>query len=302
MPTRKKIPTDVETQVLVLSRRRCALCFAIDSVQDEKRGQIAHIDQDPTNNSLPNLVFLCLSHHDAYDSSTSQSKGYTPDELKHYRDELYSTFRPKQLVSRDTRRSTHHKKRYFSEDNLKYVWDDAFFLVAAGLVPEKDIIPEILALYAPEYELRTIRPIVTIMVNGLLEQHKKSQASWPQVTDCDRLDAAFAELESNGIVCRQDFADCLSCGYAEIWGELKKEKRAGKTIRGFTFFHQQDTEHAVLHGGIHLGYGSLVDDEKADLAIAGEVAETLRRHGLRVNWAANIKQRIEVELDWKRRR
>ncbi len=302
MSSRKKIPIDVETQVLVLSRRRCALCFAIDQVQDEQRGQIAHIDQNPSNDSLENLVFLCLDHHDAYDSSTSQSKGYTQDELKHYRDELYSTFRPKGVISREIGRSRLHKKRYFSEDTFKYVWDDTYFLVAAGLVPEGDIIPEILAMYSPDYDMRTIRPIVTIIVNGLLEQHKKNQALWPQVTDCDRLDAAFAELDRNGIICRQDFADCLSCGYAQIWGELKKVKQAGKTVRGFAFFHQQDTEHAVLHGGIHLGYGSLVDDEKADLTIAGEVADTLRQYGFRVNWTNNIKQRIGVELDWKRRR
>ncbi len=302
MLNRKKIPSDIETQVLVLSRRRCALCFALDQIQEEQKGQIAHLDQDPSNNSLGNLVFLCLNHHDAYDSSTSQSKGYTEDELKHYRDKLYSTFRPKGGTSGKIRRSRRRKKQYLNEEELKYIWEDAYLLVEAGLIPDEEIIPELLGMYSYNYELRALRPIVNIIASGLLEQHMKLQASWPQTTDCDRLDLAFAELENNGIICRQDFADCLTCGYAEIWDEVKKVKRTGKTVRGFTFFHQQDTEHAVLDGGIHLGYGSLLDDEKADLAIAGEVVDALRRHGLRVEWADTIKQRIGVQLDWKRRR
>ncbi|MGF1619286.1 MAG: hypothetical protein ACFCUR_01585 [Rhodomicrobiaceae bacterium] len=53
-------------------------------------GQIAHVDQDSSNNSEDNLVFLCLTHHDQYDSKTSQSKNFTKKELLHYRDELYA--------------------------------------------------------------------------------------------------------------------------------------------------------------------------------------------------------------------
>ena len=61
-----------------------------------KKGQIAHLDQDPSNNNLANLAFLCLDHHDEYDSKTSQSKGLTKGEIVRYRDELYAanaTFR-----------------------------------------------------------------------------------------------------------------------------------------------------------------------------------------------------------------
>lgn len=56
---------------------------------EEKSGQIAHLDQDSLNSKFENLVYLCLDHHDKYDSSTSQSKGYTKKEVKSYRDDLY---------------------------------------------------------------------------------------------------------------------------------------------------------------------------------------------------------------------
>jgi hypothetical protein len=50
---------------------------------------MAHLDQDPANSAAENLAFLCLEHHDQYDSRTSQSKGLTPQEVKCYRVELY---------------------------------------------------------------------------------------------------------------------------------------------------------------------------------------------------------------------
>jgi hypothetical protein len=51
----------------------------------EKKGQIAHLDRDPSHNDPDNLAFLCLEHHDQYDSRPSQSKGLTPEEVKRYR-------------------------------------------------------------------------------------------------------------------------------------------------------------------------------------------------------------------------
>jgi len=90
MAKRKSISKPVETQILTLSRRRCAICFGLSRDLSNKQGQIAHIDHDPGNNVQGNLVFLCLDHHDQYDSTTRQSKGLTPAEVTHYRQELYS--------------------------------------------------------------------------------------------------------------------------------------------------------------------------------------------------------------------
>ena len=54
----------------------------------EKKGQIAHLDRNASNNSPDNLAFLCLDHHDQYDSRPSQAKGLTIEEVKRYRTEL----------------------------------------------------------------------------------------------------------------------------------------------------------------------------------------------------------------------
>lgn len=87
-PPRPSLPSQTETQVLVRSRRRCCLCVFLDGRDEVRQGQIAHINQKRDDHRLDNLAWLCLEHHDIYDSRTSQSKGITEGELRHYRDEL----------------------------------------------------------------------------------------------------------------------------------------------------------------------------------------------------------------------
>lgn len=90
MATRKKIPEGTQFEVVYLSARRCCMCLAIESDFGEKSGQIAHLDQNRTNDDLDNLAWLCLPHHDAYDSKTSQSKGYSKSEVRKYRSLLHT--------------------------------------------------------------------------------------------------------------------------------------------------------------------------------------------------------------------
>lgn len=86
---RTPVPGDNQHQVLVLSRRRCCICFGLHGDLELKPGQIAHLDHDKTNHDLDNLAFLCLAHHDQYDGRTSQSKGFRESEIKQFRGELY---------------------------------------------------------------------------------------------------------------------------------------------------------------------------------------------------------------------
>jgi hypothetical protein len=88
--TRKAISKADELSILVRSQRRCCLCFYIDQDHNPKDGQIAHLDRNPSNSSEENLVFLCLQHHSSYDSRSRQAKGYTAQEVRQYRNRLYS--------------------------------------------------------------------------------------------------------------------------------------------------------------------------------------------------------------------
>lgn len=99
---RKRVRPQVESEVLVESRRRCALCFGLEQDSRRKSGQIAHVDRDSSNGAKENLAYLCLEHHNEYDSRQSQAKSFTPAELTRYRGELLAAVEAGKLQAPDT--------------------------------------------------------------------------------------------------------------------------------------------------------------------------------------------------------
>ena len=93
MASRKSPTSDVEAGVLLASRRRCCICYGLNRDLEVKQGQIAHINRDPSDSEPDNLAFMCLPHHDLFDTKTSQSKGWTVAEARHYREALYAEWR-----------------------------------------------------------------------------------------------------------------------------------------------------------------------------------------------------------------
>jgi hypothetical protein len=91
MIKRKHTPTDIETEALLTSARRCCICYGLDQDFAVKKRQIAHLDGNPANSNFENLAFLCFDHHDEYDSKTRQSKGLNINEVKEYRAQLHET-------------------------------------------------------------------------------------------------------------------------------------------------------------------------------------------------------------------
>jgi hypothetical protein len=122
------------------------------------------------------------------------------------------------------------------------------------------------------------------------------------VTDCDKLDKAFAGLEMKGIVARQNFTCCQTCGNAEIGDEIKAfaEKTEPK---GYTYYHMQDTESACEYGSLYLAYGTVGGTDDDAVAIGNTIRDTMQEHGLTVEWNGKLDQRICITgLDWKKRR
>src|SRR5436305_3601972 len=82
---RKPIPETTQTSILLKSRRRCCLCFWLKGEDEVKKGQLAHLDGDNENFAEDNLAFLCLEHHDEYDSIPRISKGLREQEVRRWR-------------------------------------------------------------------------------------------------------------------------------------------------------------------------------------------------------------------------
>ena len=171
--------------------------------------------------------------------------------------------------------------------------------VAAGYASLDDIVDEAVEVFDGALpDPQALRAAATAITEQSIAAHVRDQAQWPEMTDCDRLDAAFAELDGLGILARQHYSCCGTCGSNDIRIELGEVTAA----RGFTFFHIQDTEHAVGGEFLYLSYGSATADRTDAVAIGREVVDTLSRHGLRPSWDGRHVNRIGLPLTWQRRR
>lgn len=187
------------------------------------------------------------------------------------------------------------------EDLLQDIREQIRRDVAAGFYDEDEILCGAVELYEGEIESSLAAAESRKWLAEELAANAAEQKSWPAVTDCDRLDAAFAALESTGVISRQNFSCCGNCGSHEIWGEIDQAKRLGAPARGYAFYHVQDTEAAVDGRGIYLNYGACDEGEAAAVSIAQDIVAELRRQGLETDWDGSWDRRIGVTLDWKRR-
>lgn len=168
--------------------------------------------------------------------------------------------------------------------------------VAAGFESQDEIVEGLVETFGDEADPDEIRPIARRVTAEALAAHLVAQQTWPVPTDNDRLDRAFAALEAGGIVARQNFTCCQSCGHGEIGDEI-----GDRPARGYTFFHMQDTEAAVDGHGIFLAYGAASPDGDA-VAIGRAIVAALEREGLKPDWDGSLERRIYVRMDWKKRR
>jgi hypothetical protein len=153
-----------------------------------------------------------------------------------------------------------------------------------------------------KYDCDDLQPGIKQLISDALAVHQAEQVGWGPTTDCDRLDEAFAALNAQGIVSRQDFSCCNNCGFTEIWDEVGKEEKQ-HPVEGYVFYLLQCTERAIKTGQLLMAYGSVEEDELAFLGVANKIVAELRRAGLNASWAGTAGHPIIVDgLVWRRRR
>jgi hypothetical protein len=174
--------------------------------------------------------------------------------------------------------------------------------VRTGFDDREQVQQSAIEMLEDEHDSEAVQAIVPALVDEEFAAHRRAQLGWPAITDCDRLDAAFAALDETGIIARQNFTCCGTCGSAEIRAEMGEARDAGRAVRGYGFYHMQDSESAAGGHGLYLNYGAFEEGEEAALAVGQEIVATLSRSGLSPDWDGSWSTRIAVPLDWKRRR
>ncbi len=174
--------------------------------------------------------------------------------------------------------------------------------VQAGFSSRESIVNEAVDYMLDEYSPEWLEEKAASITDELLAWHYSNQLVWQDATDCDRLDEAFAELDRMGIVARQNFSCCQTCGHVEIGDEIDLTA-SHRPVNGYVFYHQQDTDTAVQHGYLYLAYGAISGRETESLIVAQQVCEVLEKHSLQTDWNGSIHTRICIPLlEWKRRR
>jgi len=174
--------------------------------------------------------------------------------------------------------------------------------IKAGYESREEIIANAVDFLLGDYNPEWLEEEATRITDEQLSKHMQEQKDWVYETDCDRLDEAYSELDRHGIVARQNFTCCQTCGHAEINTEIASTQQY-RPVRGYVFFHWQDTETAVTNGYLYLAYGSVSGKESESVLIAREIVASLRRAGLEADWNDSVRTRICVKnIEWKRRR
>jgi hypothetical protein len=174
--------------------------------------------------------------------------------------------------------------------------------VAEGFSARDDLIGRFAEDAQDESGEEDLEPLVTRLVDAALAAHHRKQARWKGPTDCDRLDQAFAALEAAGIVARQNFTCCSTCGHYEIGDEIKAAKRKKRPVAGYAFYHMQDTESAVGGYGVFIKYDTLTDDPEKKAAVGRRIVEAVEQAGLTAEWNGDPDTAVLVKLNWRKRR
>lgn len=191
----------------------------------------------------------------------------------------------------------------------EHIETDLRDLLATGFYHPEQVVEGLCEMYGDQAKPKEIRSLAAKNLPARLAAIAAEQKSWPATTDCDRLDAAFEELNTLGIMARHNWTASATDGSDAMGDEFDRidGKWKGTPITGYAFYHAQDTQSAAQGHGLTLLFGSTVSGggEAAYNKRCGQVAATvcrvLKAHGLTPEWSGSHEERIMLPIDWKRR-
>ena len=128
---------------------------------------------------------------------------------------------------------------------------------------------------------------------------RTAELNWPTETDCDRLDAIFKQLNSEGILALADAGYTTSDSHGDAWDLIGRSSKGRYT--GFCYYHGQDVERVVDGLALWLGFDAVEEGEAAKRHI-GERVRAAVATTFKVNWNGDPESRIEItNLKWQRR-
>jgi hypothetical protein len=168
--------------------------------------------------------------------------------------------------------------------------------VRSGLLEADQLYDEVLLAITTELPERADEgpELARAWIDESREELRQDQVGWPEATDYERLQTAFAEIELLDVVVLQ--------GCEDHWAAkavLERRGAAGSLPRGVAWFTPPDVWHAVDEGmlEVNLWHGSTANAAPGD-QLLDQVIGIFTKHGLDAHFDEG---RIEVTAHWQRR-
>lgn len=182
-------------------------------------------------------------------------------------------------------------------------------ILATGFFAEHEIKNAVAAMYLDGCDDSRILQFIDASFAEAVQSRQEAMNSWPSVTDCDRLDAAFDELNTIGIMARHNGRHCDGCTIGDLYNDYDASQKAPQIVpfTGYTFYHEGESRRAVFSDSLLLSYGTFTrsvnesDNRSFTIHIGHQVCDVLRKHNLNAKWNGRISSRIEVAFCWQRR-
>jgi hypothetical protein len=176
------------------------------------------------------------------------------------------------------------------------VRDFARSCVRAGLLNDSQLRDEVAAAIRADLPDRAgdAEDLARNWVDGTRDQLVREQDGWPEATDYDRLQSAFAELETVDVVTLQGVDDHWSAK-----AELERRDSAAARPRGIAWFTGSDVWHAIDEGmlEVNLWHGTTANVSPGD-ELLDDALTVFDKHGLPARFDEG---RIEVTARWQKR-
>lgn len=127
----------------------------------------------------------------------------------------------------------------------------------------------------------------------------------------EKLDKAFKRLRKNGLIARQNFSCCGSCGSYEIATRMEELLKDNKQALGYVFYNRQSAEalrgngRNPADGRLYISYADGSTSKfpnnipKSTEEIGKMLAIALTDAGLVVEWDGNPDSSVLVKMDEK---
>ena len=102
------------------------------------------------------------------------------------------------------------------------------------------------------------------------------------------LNNAFKTFDTVGVIAKQDFTCCLTCGSSKIHDYFEPDSK------GYTFYSAQDYDDLRMNDSVYLAFSSWDGDENESRKVGFLIKKHLESHELNVDWNGDVRIRIRV--------